>query len=565
MFGVDADRVVVVPNGVDAAAGRRAGDRRGRRPAPWPAPTRYVLAVGTVEPRKDLPSLVRRLRPAGRRPTPTCALVIAGPDGWGAEALDRRRRRQPAPRPHRAAGLGRRRPAGRPAARAPRSSPTRRSTRASACRRSRRWRPARPWSTTAAGVAARGGGRRRPARARPATPTRWRRRSTAVLDDAALADDLRRAPGRRRGRPRSLVGRAPPAGPRRPLYRPRSAGPTTRPIVMRALVTGAAGFVGRHLVAHLEAMRRRRRSASIATTDPTCSTPPALARLRRRRARPTPSTTWPAGATWAARGSEPLAAFRANADGTLNLLQACLAAGRPRVLSVSSADVYGRVALASCRIDRGRAAAPGHALRGEQGRGRLPRACRPGSATGSTCCGCGRSTTSGPGQTNRFVAPGLAERIARNELDGTEVVPVGNLTPRRDFTDVRDVVRAYRLLDRARRGRRGLQRLLGRRHRHQRAGRPARRHGRPPDAPRGGPDPAAPGRRARAARRLRPSCTRPPAGSPRSRSSRRSPTCSAEWRHGSGLSRRSRDGQRGRPSHAPSARASATASRSRRS
>ena len=52
----------------------------------------------------------------------------------------------------------------------------------------------------------------------------------------------------------------------------------------------------------------------------------------------------------------------------------------------------------------------------------------------------------GPGQTNRFVAPALAERIALNELEGGEVVPVGNLTPRRDFTDVRDVVRAYRML-----------------------------------------------------------------------------------------------------------------------
>src|SRR5262249_12294848 len=52
----------------------------------------------------------------------------------------------------------------------------------------------------------------------------------------------------------------------------------------------------------------------------------------------------------------------------------------------------------------------------------------------------------GPGQTSRFVAPALAERIALNELEGSEVVPVGNLTPRRDFTDVRDVVRAYRLL-----------------------------------------------------------------------------------------------------------------------
>jgi len=52
----------------------------------------------------------------------------------------------------------------------------------------------------------------------------------------------------------------------------------------------------------------------------------------------------------------------------------------------------------------------------------------------------------GPGQSERFLAPALAARIARNELAGSAAVPVGNLAARRDFTDVRDVVRAYRLL-----------------------------------------------------------------------------------------------------------------------
>ncbi len=52
----------------------------------------------------------------------------------------------------------------------------------------------------------------------------------------------------------------------------------------------------------------------------------------------------------------------------------------------------------------------------------------------------------GPGQSTRFVAPALAERIARNERDGETRLAVGNLSSKRDFTDVRDVVRAYRLL-----------------------------------------------------------------------------------------------------------------------
>jgi GDP-4-dehydro-6-deoxy-D-mannose reductase len=52
----------------------------------------------------------------------------------------------------------------------------------------------------------------------------------------------------------------------------------------------------------------------------------------------------------------------------------------------------------------------------------------------------------GPGQTTRFLAPAIADRIAANEVDGGDEIVVGNLSPRRDFTDVRDVVEAYRLL-----------------------------------------------------------------------------------------------------------------------
>ena len=47
---------------------------------------------------------------------------------------------------------------------------------------------------------------------------------------------------------------------------------------------------------------------------------------------------------------------------------------------------------------------------------------------------------------DRFVCPALAARIVANERSGGEVVRVGNLEARRDFTDVRDVVRAYRML-----------------------------------------------------------------------------------------------------------------------
>jgi GDP-4-dehydro-6-deoxy-D-mannose reductase len=53
----------------------------------------------------------------------------------------------------------------------------------------------------------------------------------------------------------------------------------------------------------------------------------------------------------------------------------------------------------------------------------------------------------GPGQSLGFVAPDFAMQIARIEAGQQEpVMHVGSLTAERDFSDVRDVVRAYRLI-----------------------------------------------------------------------------------------------------------------------
>jgi glycosyltransferase involved in cell wall biosynthesis len=80
-FGLPADRVHAVHLGVTPLLAARAGEGRELAGA-----DRYVLALGTVEPRKDIPSLVAafdRLADDDR----DAHLVIAGPDGWGASAL----------------------------------------------------------------------------------------------------------------------------------------------------------------------------------------------------------------------------------------------------------------------------------------------------------------------------------------------------------------------------------------------------------------------------------------------------------------------------------------------
>lgn len=82
-LGADPERVVAIHSGVPPIAPAPPGT--GRRLA---GAERYVLALGTVEPRKDLPLLVRAFD-AVADARPELRLVIAGPDGWGAEALHR--------------------------------------------------------------------------------------------------------------------------------------------------------------------------------------------------------------------------------------------------------------------------------------------------------------------------------------------------------------------------------------------------------------------------------------------------------------------------------------------
>jgi glycosyltransferase involved in cell wall biosynthesis len=81
-FAVPRARVRVVASGVDALPPGDAA--RGRAAA---GAERYVLALGTVEPRKGLPDLVRAFDAlAGARPD--LHLVVAGPDGWGRDDFE---------------------------------------------------------------------------------------------------------------------------------------------------------------------------------------------------------------------------------------------------------------------------------------------------------------------------------------------------------------------------------------------------------------------------------------------------------------------------------------------
>jgi glycosyltransferase involved in cell wall biosynthesis len=83
VFGAEPDRVVAIHHGAGTDRVEPGNPGRGRALA---GSNRFVLAVGTVEPRKDLPTLVRAFDIVARD-DPDLRLVLAGADGWGAEAL----------------------------------------------------------------------------------------------------------------------------------------------------------------------------------------------------------------------------------------------------------------------------------------------------------------------------------------------------------------------------------------------------------------------------------------------------------------------------------------------
>jgi glycosyltransferase involved in cell wall biosynthesis len=81
LLGVPGERVVCIPNGVTPSS--NGSPQRGRELA---TSERYILALGTIEPRKDFPRLVDAFdRIAALHDD--VKLVVAGPDGWGADDL----------------------------------------------------------------------------------------------------------------------------------------------------------------------------------------------------------------------------------------------------------------------------------------------------------------------------------------------------------------------------------------------------------------------------------------------------------------------------------------------
>ena len=148
------------------------------------------------------------------------------------------------------------------------------------------------------------------------------------------------------------------------------------------------------------------------------------------------------GESWAF----PAEVLRVNVLGTAGVLAAARALARPPVvLAISSAEVYGPVTVdelptaetAALRplspYAASTAAAEQLAFQAWRGYGQPVIVVRPFNHIG-------------PGQSPAFAVSALAKRVVEAQASGAGTLAVGTLSARRDYTDVRDVVRAYRSL-----------------------------------------------------------------------------------------------------------------------
>jgi GDP-4-dehydro-6-deoxy-D-mannose reductase len=214
---------------------------------------------------------------------------------------------------------------------------------------------------------------------------------------------------------------------------------------MRAVVTGGRGFVGQHLTAHLQSLgdevaildRNGADAVDIVDADSVARwiatvQPDVVYHLAARSH---------VGASW----NDEEAVQQVNVGGTANVLAASSAVGVARVVVVGSAEQYGRIDQSALPVRETTPLRPvSPYARSKVAAEELALAAQRAGALDVICVRAFNHT--GPGQSASFLVPGLASRIAAAERTGTDDIVVGNLESVRDYTDVRDIVRAYRLL-----------------------------------------------------------------------------------------------------------------------
>ena len=211
---------------------------------------------------------------------------------------------------------------------------------------------------------------------------------------------------------------------------------------MRAVVTGASGFVGTQLVEHL-----RERGDEVFGFDRERDVTDE-ASVREVFASFRPDVTYHLAALTHVGDSWKHADefTRVNVVGTQRVLDVAFnMVPNSTTIVVSSSEVYGVVSEADQPLRETFRVAPANPY--SSSKVEAERVARDAWSVRRQRVVIARPFNHiGPGQSATFVVPALATRLLDAKERGATEIPVGDLSTRRDFSDVRDVVRAYRLL-----------------------------------------------------------------------------------------------------------------------
>ena len=242
---------------------------------------------------------------------------------------------------------------------------------------------------------------------------------------------------------------------------------------MKALVVGGGGFVGPYLVRHLkdelgyEVTVTKTEKETLAMDGAVVKNLDILDKNQiselLNEEKPDYLFHLAAQSSVAYSWKNPTLTVDVNIKGCVNLLEAVKDADeKPRVLLIGSGEEYGHIKKDECPIIEDNVLRPGNIYA-------ATKSCQNmlgkiySDAYGLDIMMVRAFNHIGPNQTPVFVVADFCKQVADIEKGKQEpVIYVGNLSAKRDFTDVRDVVKAYALLVKG--GKRGETYNVGRGH-----------------------------------------------------------------------------------------------------
>ena len=225
---------------------------------------------------------------------------------------------------------------------------------------------------------------------------------------------------------------------------------------MKALITGSRGFVGGYLRRELEQHGYSVIGLDLAADDQTLAADLCSAQQMRdvlKQTQPDVIFHLAGQANVALSWQIPQKTFELNVLGMINLLEAVrLEQPKAKIVGIGSSDQYGNLGEAGQNVTEETMLRPQTPYAVSK-KAQEEIALVYSRVYGMSVCMTRSFNHAGAGQKRGFMIPDFASGIAAVEQRRAEYLSVGNLSAKRDFTHVRDVVRAYRLI--AERGRSG--------------------------------------------------------------------------------------------------------------